>query len=530
LEATTSTRSLISVLRRHVRRPAKRIVFPVTHAAGRFRHRENYRGLKRSADIVAGHAAAITVLGMCAVVSALCAVGALPGDSALFFLLLVLICAVIAVTAASSRRLLASWRWVAMSPLAVAALVWSTTFVLRPLELYVSPGDTIGPLTNLGFSLDDLSRTTALAALGCATWSLGYLGGLKIARRQMNPLPARSFPVSWSSSAVALVVGLFLSAALFERQGGLSALATNPGSLHVNQGSSFYGQFGIWLLIGTALYALAGVLHEGSQRSRRLLIITAPLAVLSPLGLASRGLVVLGLLGAFVIYVRFRLPTVRKIVLMATLAVVLAATLEFAAVVRTYAYSLNAWQATVRAVHTPPAAQQVADLSVFDDFVAMRALVPASIPWLNGQSLVQVPEALVPRNLWPAKPQPLDVQVTQYLTPESTAGMPISMQGEFFWNFGVGGVAAGCFVLGALFGAAVHLLFIGRGLALLLYAVMFGSTFSLITRALGTMTANTVIALVGVSFAFLVQPAGLTQLRRLVLRVGRDARPRVGHL
>ncbi len=166
-------------------------------------------------------------------------------------------------------------------------------------------------------------------------------------------------------------------------------------------------------------------------RTPPVLFISAPFALLSPLALASRGLAVLGLLGALLIYLRFRTPTPRTTITIAGIAILLAITLEFSAVVRTYAQGTNLKAATARALHTPPAAQQLADLSTFDDLVAMQSLIPHSIGWLNGRSLAEIPAALVPRSVWPRKPQPLDVQVTSYLYPGATAGSPIAMQGEF---------------------------------------------------------------------------------------------------
>ncbi len=56
-------------------------------------------------------------------------------------------------------------------------------------------------------------------------------------------------------------------------------------------------------------------------------------------------------------------------------------------------------------------------------------------------------------------------------------------------------------------------------LSLLLYAVLYASVFALLTRAIGTMTANTVIALVGVGAATLaIEPR---PLRALVVPLGR---------
>ena len=90
------------------------------------------------------------------------------------------------------------------------------------------------------------------------------------------------------------------------------------------------------------------------------------------------------------------------------------------------------------------------------------------------------------------------------------------MQGELYWNFGLVGVAIGAIILGALFGASVTLLLSGGRLGLLLYAVIFPSTFALLTRALGTMTANTFIATVGIIVVYFAQTIALgTRLSRV---------------
>ena len=462
-------------------------------------------------------AVSVGVIVVCAALAWLCADDVLRQNTLGLVLMLCAIVAVLAVSALESARLLASWRWVVISPLAVAALAWLATFVLRPLELYFDPIDTIGMLLGLGFRLSDLTRAAAIAALGCATWSLGYLVGLAVARSGRRPQLSRpTFPISGAAAVVTIGLGVLLAGALFVRQGGPSAIIHAPGSLHSSQGSSAYGQLGIWLLQGTALYALAAVLQNGSRTARRVLIISAPLGFLSPLAIASRGLAVFLLFGALVIYLRFRTPRWRTVAVATAAAVALGIGLEFSAVVRTYSQSTSAISAIRLAAHTPVGSLQTADLSTFDDLLAMQQLVPESIGWLDGRSLAQIPAALVPRAVWSGKPQSLDVQVTDYLAPGGTAGSPIAMQGEFYWNFGLIGVAIGALILGALFGASMKLLLSGGRLGLLLYAVVFPSTFALLTRALGTMTANTFIGVVGIILVYFAQTITLgTDLSRV---------------
>ena len=245
--------------------------------------------------------------------------------------------------------------------------------------------------------------------------------------------------------------GALLAGALFMRQGGPAALIHSAGSLHTNQGSGFYGQLGIWMLIGTALYAFAAILRSEEARSRS----EAPA---DRQRAACRGLHA----GPGLARLHRLRPARRRGHLPAPAGparaqrgdhdrrrLILAAGLEFAAIVRTNAASTDLGTAVERTVETPVPAFQTADLSVFDDFVAMQGIVPSSISRLDGSSLLQIPAALAPRALWPGKPQPLDNLVTEYLYPGATAGTPITMQGELYWNFGMPGVALGSLLIGA---------------------------------------------------------------------------------
>jgi oligosaccharide repeat unit polymerase len=415
-----------------------------------------------------------------------------------------LIVLTVAVAALAAGRRLSDWRWLLASPLAIAAATWLPLFVLRPVELYFYPGEAITPMIQLGYDIGDLSRTIAIAGVGCATWSLGFLFGLRRLQTRSEHVPDLD-PLPLQRWAPWLVIGFggLLAGALFMRQGGPAALIHTAGSLHTNQGSGFYGQLGIWLLEGVALYAFAAILRGqvANREAKRVLLVSAPLAVICTLALGSRGFIAFGLLAAAVIYLRLRTPALRAVALTVAAALILAAGLEFTAIVRTNAASTDLGTAVSRTFETPVPAFQTADLSVYDDFVAMQEVVPSSISELDGNSLLQIPAALAPRALWPGKPQPIDNLVSEYLYPGATAGTPITMQGELYWNFGMPAVAIGSLLIGILMGWSMALMFRREPLSLILYAVLYASVFALLTRALGTMTANTAIALVGAGLA-----------------------------
>jgi oligosaccharide repeat unit polymerase len=468
---------------------------------------------------------AFAALALCATVFCLRADGVIGGSGrAMLALLVALIVLVIAVTAAAALRLLPGWRWVLASPLAIAAATWVALFVVRPVELFYYPGETITPLLQLGYDVGDLCRTVAIAGVGCAAWSAGFLAALVALRSRAREIPPLE-PLRLRRRApwVVLAIGAFLASVLFMRQGGFSALINAPGSLHTNQGSGFYGQLGIWMLEGVALYSFAAVVQGGrvAREAKWLLAVGAPLAVTSTLALGSRGFIAFGLVAAVAIYLRLRKPSPRTVVVSIAVAVLLGAALEFTAVVRTNAASTDLGTAIEQSAETPITFFQTADLSAFDDFVTMQQLVPSSISYLHGESLIQIPAALAPRTLWPGKPQPLDNEVTAYLYPGATAGTPITLQGELYWNFDLPGVALGALVMGALMGSSMLLLFRRDVLSLLLYAVLYASVFALLTRAIGTMTANTAIALVGVGIAAIA--VGSDPRRALVAPFRRSA-------
>jgi hypothetical protein len=293
-------------------------------------------------------------LVLCAALFWLVAGGTISGNGAAALTAMVCLIAItVAIAAVAASRELSGWRWVLASPLAIAAATWLPLFVLRPIELYFYPAEAITPMIQLGYDVGDLSRTVAIAGIGCATWSIGFLYSLRRLRAasesapQLEPLALRRW-APW----VVIGFGATLAGALFMRQGGPAALIHSAGSLHTNQGSGFYGQLGIWMLIGTALYALATILRgEGPNReARRVLFVSAPLAAACTLALGSRGFIAFGLLAAAVIYLRLRAPQARSVAITIAVALVLAAGLEFTAIVRTNAASTDLGTAVERTV------------------------------------------------------------------------------------------------------------------------------------------------------------------------------------
>ncbi len=180
-------------------------------------------------------------------------------------------------------------------------------------------------------------------------------------------------------------------------------------------------------------------------------------------------------------------------------AVVLLAMAQF----RTYSSNYSTDEALTLLVQTPPSAYTVSDLSTFDNLVAIRELVPSSVPYLDGESFKWIPELLVPRALWHGKPLGLDFLASAYFYPGVLVGTPVSLQGELYWNDGLWTVAGGAFVVGALMGMLGRWGLTrarGRG-GFVLYVVALTSTHAFLTRSLAIMTSSLVLALIGSAIA-----------------------------
>ena len=71
-------------------------------------------------------------------------------SAALLAAMLCLIALVITTALAGAHRMMPGWKWLITLPLAVAALTWFALFLLRPIELFFYPSETITPLIQLG--------------------------------------------------------------------------------------------------------------------------------------------------------------------------------------------------------------------------------------------------------------------------------------------------------------------------------------------------------------------------------------------
>jgi hypothetical protein len=298
-------------------------------------------------------------------------------------------------------------------------------------------------------------------------------------------------------------------------------------SIREGQNASAYGFIGVWLVQGTTLYALAVWLRDRTRSALAIVLVGTPVSLAASLALQLRALAVFGVFAALVIYVRSRDIRTRHVLIGAVVAGVGFVALGFVQQAREYTHRVSTAEAVRLTAETPLWAMYVSDLSTFDSFVAVEGLVPESLPYLRGESLAEVPQALVPRALWPEKPLGVDVRSGQILYPGAGVANPVSLQGELYWNGGPWFVAIGALVLGLLFGALGR---VGQRVGpytpslLVLYGVAVPFTFAFLTRGLAIMTASLVLALLGTSLAIVaISPHARASVRRAIALRGRRA-------
>ncbi|MBV9213715.1 MAG: hypothetical protein JOZ25_08735, partial [Actinobacteria bacterium] len=304
---------------------------------------------------------------------------------------------------------------------------------------------------------------------------------------------------------------------LFAKLGGLTALRHNPTAVHFGQYGAGYGTLGLCLCLGSALVALQAWMTNRQRVTLLLFLVACACSLAGSIALATRGPALATALAGFALVLRARPPRARTVVVMAlALAVVGLGAITLRAV-RDYSQYEPLGDALGTVTRTSPLRLVSPDLIEFDYLVTLEHVVPHDLNWLNGDSFADVPRFFVPRKLWPGKPKPLDLQLSQAMFgPQTAAGTPFTLPGEAWWNFRFGGALAFLLVLG-IAGGLVWRALLERGgpAGELAAAVVMGYSYLLFTRPLGPMLLTTLTA---AGAAVAVYLAATVRLRPSALR------------
>ena len=85
----------------------------------------------------------------------------------------------------------------------------------------------------------------------------------------------------------------------------------------------------------------------------------------------------------------------------------------------------------------------------FQSFIGVVESVPAQVPYQWGQTLFDSLTLVIPRAIWPSKPEPANDWLAQaFYGPEITASISATWPGELYLNFGSLGLILGMFWMG----------------------------------------------------------------------------------
>jgi hypothetical protein len=94
------------------------------------------------------------------------------------------------------------------------------------------------------------------------------------------------------------------------------------------------------------------------------------------------------------------------------------------------------------------------DLEMFDAMNSELQIVPSSIPFQPGRTILDIPIRAIPRATWPSKPIETNEEITARLYPvqaRATRAAPaLSILGAFYADSGIIGVAIGMGLLGII--------------------------------------------------------------------------------
>ncbi|HVF77394.1 MAG TPA: hypothetical protein VNA28_03775 [Solirubrobacteraceae bacterium] len=410
-----------------------------------------------------------------------------------------------------------------LSPLTLVAVLLIGHAAVRPLVLSSDPEAAVLGVWRLGWSENALAEAGWILVVGFGLFGVAFA----LALRRPAPVTADR-AVSGARCLAAAAIGCVLWGALFLRLGGPQALIEDPASLKTGQFGGAYGLAGLAACTAATLLAFDGWLREQKRRMLAVAAICGATALLGSICLATRGPILVTLLGGLLLLGWRRRLRVRQAVVVGLALVVAVVGAQVLRQVREYAQFGTVQEAVSTTLRTDPLALLSADLIEYDHLVALVQLVPDPLARLDGESVAAVPKAFVPRALWADKPRPIDYELSEVLYgPSTLAGTPFTLPGELWWNFGWLGVVLGCPLLGFVFGSAWWRWSGSEGVRAVAVAVAGAYGYLLLTRPLAAMTLTTIIG-VGTVLLIAARSRAETALTRVAASPRRPGRALAG--
>jgi O-antigen/teichoic acid export membrane protein len=344
-------------------------------------------------------------------------------------------------------------------PVYLFSIAYAVLFVVRPAVDLSTEG---GVPAVAGIRVDaTYGSALFVAAVGCLAFYVGYFGRLGVRLSEAVPLPPLRWPAGTVRGLVVMagvIVGVVFGAFVL-RNGGLSAVGVLGGTRSIDRtnlfaSSSAYAYAApFWLIaVGMLLVALADRWRSSSAVLGLVLVgssqvfalgsgdrswILPPIAALVLVGYLKRG----------------RRPRVLSALLTLAAAFVLGVAAPSAYRNATNYESASA--AVTDVVMSPGKGVEDfvtgGDTAMAPDLAAELAIVPQTVQYRYGATLLEDLARPVPRSMWPGKPREAEAQLMGRLWPEldqQKVQFTFSVFGEPYWNFGLIGVALASWLFG----------------------------------------------------------------------------------
>lgn len=368
-----------------------------------------------------------------------------------------------------------------LEPLPMIAAVAALMFVIRPFYLFLHSKDllswypTSSPLDALihiehsdvalfattrmlGSLQPALTRAIGSCVLFLAVLIAAYsLPAGKRLTGRVSRLGRRTSGLNVPASvAVSLAIGFVGQAAIVLKAGGLGATVDNQIEQRALQAG-----LALFILAG---FAVAGVIvwaawHKPTRQAEWVAFCAVVLEVCAFYALvgARTGVLAVVLTLVVVAHYRWRALPGRYVALGCVgLLLVATAMLGVRQATATEPFGRALGSAPVYIVHPRGV---VNDVTEFDQLFVATSVIGPTLPYKHGSWLVEAFHSYVPHFIDPHKPPPSDVVFRREVYGNSVgAGRPPTAIGDFYYDFGLAGVAIGALVLGLLARALLMLL------------------------------------------------------------------------
>lgn len=343
-------------------------------------------------------------------------------------------------------------------PLVLANVSLAAMFVVRPLaDIYTRS------YVHLGYDvMPEFEFTLFLAWIAAAAFQIGYASPFanSLARRLHRPKLHLNSRTAVLAALVIALVGGSLFGAFISTQGGLSSVIQLGSGRRSQDNSVFLGSTGyFYQAIDSFTTAAVLLFAAGIIAKKRFYILGSIVLAVPPVlywgGRGDRSFLLPLILGipTFWYLWRRRQPRLGTVLAVAVVSVLaLSALREFRVI------ELRSSHGTGLAGYFSDPAEQTAEMfsggddDMFDALANEVAIVPDTVPFMPGGTILDIVTRMVPRPLWPDKPPEVNGVVVSTLWPERsqhTRAMPAtSVIGAFYADSGIIGVSIGMLALG----------------------------------------------------------------------------------